>query len=139
MTIYKRCSRCHKQLLVGSKCPCTKIVYKEYKKYRTDKEFQKFYTTKEWICIKESIISKLKGLDIYTYYILGETEYGYLVHHIDPIKDNWDKRLDINNLIYLTESNHKLIHKMMIKDKQGTMKLLLSLIDRFKDEFGVLW
>lgn len=140
MPIYKRCIRCSKRLLEGSKCVCTKARHKEYKKYRTDKKEQTFYSSGEWISTKGTIKDKFKGIDIYSYYMNGEIEYGQTTHHIETLKDNWNRRLDISNLIYLTESNHQLIHSLYNKNnavKFDTMTLLYELIERYCKEFNI--
>ena len=133
--IYKRCSRCGKRILEGTKCQCSKERHKEYKKYRTDKKEERFYSSGEWLTIKDKVKDIYNDIDIYSYYVLNTVEVGQTVHHIDPIKDNWDRRLDIDNLIYLTESNHRKIHKAMLKDKEGTMRMLYTLIMQYKRDF----
>lgn len=67
-------------------------------------------------------------MDIYSYYILQRIEYGHTVHHIVPIKEDWSKRLDVNNLIYLTESNHQAIHQLLEKQGKTTLSLILAAI-----------
>ncbi|MBC2456138.1 HNH endonuclease [Clostridium beijerinckii] len=90
--------------------------------------------------MKDKVKDKFKKIDIYSYYVLGELEYGQTAHHIEPLKDNWDRRLEIDNLIYLTESNHQKIHKAMEKDKKNKkqiMDMLYELIRRFEQEFKI--
>lgn len=138
LPIYKRCPRCNKRLELGKQCECIKKRHTEYRKYRNDYKEQQFYKSKEWLVTKSVVTSNLKGLDIYSYYILGVKEYGEKVHHIEPIKENWNRRLDIDNLIYLTEQNHQKIHALMRKsekDKVLIQKTLYDLLRRFKKEF----
>ena len=137
MPIYKRCGRCGKRLPSGTKCECLKQRHKEYDKYSRDKKSDDFYHSKEWDISREDAISFYVGMDIYSYYILGVIEYGTTVHHIIPLKDDWSKRVDRDNLIYLTDSNHQLIHKAMREGKYSEMiELLNGLIERYKQEFG---
>ncbi|NEZ84001.1 HNH endonuclease [Clostridium botulinum] len=85
--------------------------------------------------MRDKAKDKYKGIDIYSYYVLGIIEYGQTVHHIEPIKKNWNKRLDINNLIYLTESNHKKLHyRMDHGEEQEVIKELYELIKKFEKE-----
>ncbi len=136
MPIYKRCSRCGKRLPSGSKCDCLKQRHKEYDKYSRDKKSDAFYHSKEWELARDDTINYYTGIDIYSYYILGKIEYGQTVHHIVPLKDDWIKRVDRKNLIYLTESNHQLIHKAMNEGKYGeTIELLNGLVKRYEEEF----
>ena len=74
---------------------------------------------------------------MYSYYILGVIESGEVVHHIEPLLECWDKRLSLDNLIYLTEKNHRFIHNTMKKskeDKEYMQELLKGLLKRFFDE-----
>jgi len=62
------------------------------------------------------------------------------VHHIVEIKEDWNKKLLISNLIYLTNSNHMYVHSMYNKsdkDKTKIQELLIELLDRFNKEFKV--
>lgn len=136
MPIYKRCNRCSKRLPSGMKCECLKQRHKEYDKYTRDKTTSVFYHTKDWEKVRKQARAYYNGLDIYSYYILGKIEYGQTVHHITPLKDNWKKRFDLDNLIYLTESNHQLLHKAMREGKyKETIELLQSLTKKYKKEF----
>lgn len=135
--ICKRCSRCGKRIQTGTICECQKNRHKEYKRYRTDDKEQSFYSSKEWKILKDKVKDRFNGIDIYSYYVLGKIEYGQTTHHIETLKDNWDKRLDIENLIYLTESNHQKIHAAMKANKKEIMDMLYKLIERFIKEFQI--
>lgn len=140
MTITRLCGRCGKRIAAGSKCECIKQSNKEryaaYDKKRTDKEVHNFYNTTEWKKLRQWAIYHFKNIDIYSFYILGKLEYGQTVHHIVPIKDDWSKRLNKNNLIYLTHKNHQLIHERMKNDNaQEVINELVGLIQRFEKEF----
>ena len=140
MPIYKRCNRCRQRLLTGTKCECVKERHKEYKKYRTDKKEQSFYCSGDWLSVKEKVKDRFKEVDIYSYYIKGKIEYGQTSHHIETLKDNWNRRLDIDNLIYLTEQNHQHIHALYNQNnavKFDTMTLLYELIERYCKEFNI--
>lgn len=137
MPIYKRCDRCHKRLTPGIVCSCIKQRHKEYDKQREDKDTISFYHTDSWLRIRDKAIDRYNGTDIYSYYINGTIEQGHTVHHIVPIKDDWSKRLDIDNLIYLTESNHQEIHKRMRQGEyQDMIDMLNGLVERYKAEFA---
>ena len=57
-------------------------------------------------------------MDIYSWYKYGRIEAGRIVHHIIPIKDDYSRRLDLTNLIYLTDANHKIIHARYEESEQ---------------------
>ena len=79
-------------------------------------------------------------LDIYDLYINDVISYGRTMHHIVPLKDDWNKRLEDTNLIYLTDSNHQALHDLMRKreeDKKRVVSTLQGLVLRFRQEMGV--
>ncbi len=79
-------------------------------------------------------------LDIYDLYVNQVIRYGRTLHHIVPIKEDWTKRLDESNLIYLTDSNHQIIHELMRKGeepKENIIKTLNGLVSRFRTEQGI--
>ena len=62
----------------------------------------------------------------------NEINLSQTVHHIIPVKDNYDKRLDVDNLIGVCYSHHQLIHNLYDKDdktKQDTQELLLKIVN----------
>lgn len=76
-------------------------------------------------------------MDIYSWYVLGRIEVGAIVHHVIPIKDDYEKRFDIGNLIYLTYENHILIHQIYSQSterKAQMQKELMDLIRRWNNE-----
>lgn len=138
MPIYKRCSRCRKRLLEGTKCDCQKLRYKEYDKDKSITREKKFYSSGSWEKIKDSVKRRFNGIDIYSYYVLLKTEYGQTVHHIEPIKNNWERRLDVDNLIYLTESNHRLLHNRMENGEYcEVIGELNALVAKYKKDFNI--
>ena len=118
--------------------------YKDYRRSRLrdeeEKARQKFYNSPEWKNVRDLVIRKCFGIDIVEYYRTGQIIKGYTVHHIIELKDDWNKRLDINNLIYLSQENHIKIHKLMEQskeDKEKVIEMLLEVKARFEQEFGL--
>lgn len=116
---------------------------KEYDLRRyADKETKKrkgFYNSDDWIRISNLAISSCYGIDILEYYRTGIITQGRAVHHIIELTENWDCRLDVLNLIYLTEKNHRRVHAeydKSIKGKKAMQNILFRLIDKFDEEFG---
>lgn len=109
--------------------------YIDYKARRTDIEEQKFYKSKEWIMLRDYIKGKYNGLCLHSYYIEGKIVAADVVHHIVEVKQDWNMRLDEDNLIPLSNAAHNLIHSMYKEDKEGTQKMLRDLISRFSKEF----
>lgn len=109
----------------------------KYKTTATDKysvDDKKFYLSSEWQKARNKCISNCYGIDLYSYYVLRKIEYGQTVHHIVPILDDYSQRLSQENLIYLTESNHRLIHTLYQSEYNNTCKLLKSIVAPFLNE-----
>ncbi len=134
MPIYKRCSRCGNRLSSGTKCPCLKERHKEYDKYYRDKKADAFYHSKEWELTRIRVLALDKGIDVYIYMTTGEVVLADAVHHIEPLKDNWDRRCDLDNLISLSSDTHSMIEALYKKDKQGTMVMLYDMLRRYRNE-----
>lgn len=109
--------------------------HRHYDKYIRDKKATDFYNSVGWRRVRDYVIAKYKGLDLFAFFILKEIVYADAVHHIEELKENWDRRLDINNLIPLSNSNHNVIDGLYRRDKEGTQKLLFSLLDRWREEY----
>lgn len=146
IAVYKKCSICGKKVEQYEQCECIvqarRDSYKEYKKKRRLDEQQKkqqdFYSSNDWLRLRDVVIADCFGMDIVMWYKDGTIESGYTEHHIIPIEDSWDSRLDVNNLIYVTEHTHQLIHTEYSKgekQKKAMQKLLFNLLDRFNKEF----
>jgi 5-methylcytosine-specific restriction enzyme A len=103
-----------------------------------DKKYTSFYHSSDWVKTTGLVKSKFNYLDIYSYYIEGKIEYGNICHHIREIKSKqgWEDRLRADTIVYLTHENHALIHSMMDKDYQRTVRMLEELIDRWNKEFS---
>lgn len=149
----KICPVCNKNLIdyKDKHCPaCNKRVEREKKEQwqyydknvrrsEDNLKYTEFYHSKEWITTTELIKQKYKYLDIYDYYINNQISYGRICHHILPIKttEGWNQRLNINGIIYLSDSNHEKIHIMMEKDFEGTVKVMYDLVNRWNKEFNI--
>jgi hypothetical protein len=107
-------------------------------RYTKDKKYHDFYLSKEWKAMKPYIARKYKGLCLYSYYIDHKIVQADMIHHIEELKENWDKRLDEENLFPLSNSAHSkisVIYKDKVKREQ-MQRLLSELLDRWKEEFG---
>lgn len=138
MALTKFC-RCGKQIAITDKCCSECILYYQNKnaKYqktydKTKRENESFYHSDEWIRIRVLIISTYIGLDLYEYFINNRIVKADTVHHIIELKEDYSKGLDINNLIPLSASSHRKIHKMYLKRKKETQDMLFDILKRAK-------
>lgn len=103
----KTCSKCG-IVPQDHKCP-----YRTYKKKDKDSKADKFRTTKAWA--RKSI--EIRQRDKYLckvcinnlYHTINTYNYDKLeVHHITPINEDYNRRLDNDNLITLCNYHHKM-------------------------------
>lgn len=121
------CER-HKKKATASK----KEEYKFYDYNRKDSKEWNFYKTSQWEYFRDDILDIYNHLDLYAYYVEHKIKCANTVHHIIEIKEDWDRRLDEENVFPLSEGTHRKIHNLYKKDKEGTQRLLKDLINKFK-------
>jgi 5-methylcytosine-specific restriction endonuclease McrA len=116
--------------------------YKEYSNRRRldaeQKKYQDFYSSDDWKRVRQAVISDYLGMDILEYYRTGRIVEGERIHHIIELSEDFNCRLDVGNLIYLTEQNHRRVHveyDKSDKDKEKMQKMLFELLDKFYKEF----
>ena len=109
MPIYKRCSRCGKRIPSGSTCSCVKQRHREYDRYSRDQKSKDFYGGKEWEMTRAVVLDVDDGIDVYLYMTQGVIVAADTVHHIIPIKDDWERRVDIDNMMSLSSDTHSMI------------------------------
>ena len=112
----RQCSRCHKIIPYGERyCEvCQVVAEKQTDEIRTvgnryydanvrDKKTTTFYNSKPWRVLSHTVLQR----DEYKCQECGKIASE--VHHVIPVKDEWLKRFDINNLISLCASCHNKI------------------------------
>lgn len=132
--MYVRCSRCGTRRPSGTKCDCIKKRHKIYDKYYRDDKSKKFYESSDWQRVRKCVLEQYDGIDVYHYYITGEIIKADVVHHIEPLRDSYDKGLDMDNLIPLSSSTHNHVHHVYNSsdvDKKNMKKDLLNALSKF--------
>ena len=132
MPIYKRCSRCGKRIPSGSTCPCVKQRHRVYDRYSRDQRSRSFYGGKDWERARAAALDTDGGIDVYLYMTEGIIVAADTVHHIIPIRDDWDKRFDIDNMMSLSGDTHSMIEQMYKKDKDGMIRKLQEMIEEYR-------
>ena len=127
---YITCSKCG-IVKRGHQCP-----YKTYKKKTYDTEADRFRKTNRWTKKSKEIRERDRYLcricEANLYNTVQQFNYKELdVHHIIPISQDYNKRLDNDNLITLCRYHHKMaddgkipkeVLYNLIKEKQQWMK-----------------
>lgn len=122
-----RCHQCQARYVKD-----TALSNKVYDKNKRNKQSESFYNSSSWKKTREVVLRKYKYLDLYDYYINRRITQTNTVHHIVELSEDWGKRLDLTNLIPLSEANHNKIHGMYSKNKTETQKMLQGLLDRWR-------
>ena len=107
----------------GHSCP-----YKTYKKKTYDTEADRFRKSKRWtnksIEVRQRDRYLCRVCEANLYYTVQQFNFKELdVHHITPIAEDYDKRLDNDNLITLCRYHHK-----MAEDGKIPREVLYKLI-----------
>lgn len=163
MAIKKLCPKCGRVRIAKTDKYCEKcsdIVsqndrdrYRQYNRNRieNDREYVKFYNSSQWIKLRDSVRARyfnlcipcmyramvLNILPIYRGEDTGCCEY---IHHIIPVKDCWEDRLDSDNLICVCSSCHKYIHNTYDSSEEDKIKIqneLRLMMDWFENFFGL--
>lgn len=127
--IQHKCNRCGKILPAGKKCTCTTEYKKNYNRFGRDNKIKKFRSSPEWLRARSAVIDRDDGIDQYIYNTTGEILPGCSVHHIVPLSEDYTKRLDMNNLITLSEDTHGRIEYLYkTKQKKELQNELLRIV-----------
>lgn len=133
--------RCGTVIPINSMCCDMCKEYYNNKKAKYQKKYDnssrknaEFYHSREWQEIRQFIIYKYNGLDLYEYYVNHKIVRADTVHHIIEIKEDKTKSLDISNLIPLSSSNHSKIHKLYLKKKKETQELLFNILKQARED-----
>lgn len=103
---------------------------------KRDAQLHRFYDSPEWEYTTRFVNSRFKGLCLWSYYH-GSIEPVDAVHHIMPLRQAWERRLDVSNLIPLTHANHMMVEAEYRRGNAEKMQReLFSLLERWEKEFG---
>lgn len=102
-----------------------------YDKYKRDRRSTEFYHSREWIQLRDLILNRFNYIDVYEYIVNKRIVRATTVHHIVPLKEEWSRRLDISNLIPVSESTHNKLHGMYKYQKQKTQDKLFNTIKTY--------
>lgn len=133
----KLCNGCRKALISVTESRCVDCALK-YSRFSRDRvksvsENDSFYKTSKWCKLSKFVRSKYGGLDLYELIVNKRFVKAKVVHHIVPVKDDYAKRFDLDNLIPVSARTHRMIESVYaksLKDKENMQRLLFSLLDK---------
>lgn len=141
MQIKKICPRCRSAIIDASETYCARCAesqqarkaarHREYDKLRRDKDATDFYHSAQWRHMVDYVRQVQGGVDVWSLYQDGRIITDDLcVHHIVEVRDDWERRLDAENLILLSRTTHRLVHGLYQVDMAGTQATLRQLLQR---------
>ena len=140
MPIFKRCSRCGSRIPSGSTCECVrkyeKQRYKTYDMNQRDKKSRAFYTGREWQKKREEILSIDEYIDVYLFMTEGAIIAADTVHHIIPLKDDWQQRFADENLMSLNHDTHSMIEQKYKANKLEIEQILMKMLKEYRRQQG---
>lgn len=134
--IYKRCIRCGKRIEAGRTCECFTKYIKQPKGYKKPIGARQVYHTKRWEKLRNYIMSKYDGIDLYAWYAHKTIVPANTVHHIIPVVDDETHAYDADNLIPVSDASHKEIHSGYKVDKKEMQKILREAIAEWRRKTG---
>lgn len=116
---------------------CAKESYRKYKKARSDKEQQAFYSSKKWRDKRKEVFNHDFGLCINCLVNKRNGVKADVVHHIVELKENENMKLDNSNLICLCNSCHAYIHTKyrLKKDREIMQDKLRKINEDFNKQY----
>ncbi|WP_410496481.1 HNH endonuclease [Cellulosilyticum sp. ST5] len=142
MGLKKQC-RCGTKIDINEQC-CNKCVdfyaekrkesYRMYDEKKRDKKAHAFYLSSEWQTVRDVVLKRYAGIDLYIYYTTGVIKKANTVHHIIEINEDSNRKLDDKNLLPVTQRTHEKIHRMYQNNKIAVQEMLFSFIRRWEEE-----
>lgn len=129
------CNYCFGFHQKGSDCPKKQKTDYRQKKENLDevnKMENKFYSSSAWQKTRASVMRECGYKCYVCSNVHNNTDVRHYteareVHHIIPIRDCWDKRLDVDNLVCLCTEHHHMIHQNNIRNKFELEKFINNL------------
>lgn len=104
------CGVCGRQVKVGETCPCMKDRQKAYDRDNRNKKSASLYHSRQWQLLQLAVKSRANFLDEYIMYYEKRMTAGRIAHHIIPVDERPDLAFNPQNLIYVSDKTHKMIH-----------------------------
>jgi hypothetical protein len=132
------CDICGRTVVQGRCCPCQAQRHRAYDCERRNKKKAAFYNGKAWQRTSEAARIRANYADEVVFTETGRLIPGAIVHHIEPIGENPARKLDMDNLIFVSAKTHKEIHDAYNKNLRAkrAMQEKLKEIRRKRDNVG---
>lgn len=130
----KRCNQCEEKFKQQKKE--SDRYYDKNVRRKRDKKYYNFYRSKEWEVLRKNVLSHYNHIDIYQLYINNKIVVANTVHHIIEVREDWNKRLDFDNMFPCSSETHSSdIDRLYNRDKEEAKKVLLRLLEKYKKDY----
>lgn len=147
MALKKLCCKlgCNNVIDVGERyCPEHQFLagqkdtrrHKLYDAQKRNREARDFYHSAAWEQVREYVLARHKGLDLYAFFVHKTITPATTVHHIVELGEDWGLRLDAANLFPVSDGNHNVIHHLYKRDRPGTQEMLRGLLQEWQERYG---
>ena len=108
--------------------------HKDYDAHCRNQEAKQFYNSTAWKTLRERVLARDNHIDIYLYVMEKRIVPADTVHHIVELSEDYTKRLDIDNLISISEATHSMISKVYKHQAERTQmqKTLRECMQEYK-------
>lgn len=110
--------------------------YDQSTRLTRDKKYHDFYLSPEWEKVRAYVMARYKGICVYSYVIQSKIAPAKEVHHIIPIRDDWSRRFDVDNLIPLSAAVHGQVEARYRQDKAKAQAELFGVLQEWKRRFN---
>lgn len=97
-----------------------------------DKRSKGFYGGSEWGTARRAALETDGGIDVYMYMTQGVVVLADTAHHIIPLRDDWERRADIGNLMSLNHDTHSMIEALYKQDKARMQQELAAMLTEYR-------
>lgn len=111
--------------------------YRIYDKTQRDSKSKQFYNSTAWLRERRHVIEDLDdGMDVYAYVVHGRIVPADTVHHIVPLRDDWELRLSDHNLMSVSSASHAEIEALYKQSKQAAVAMLQKIVRAHRQALG---
>lgn len=130
------CDICGRTAAQGKPCPCRASRHRVYDRERRDKDKAAFYNGQAWQRTAEAARARAGYADEVIFAETGRLIPGAIVHHIEPIVENPARKLDMENLIFVSAATHKKIHDAYSKSSRAKREMQEKLAAIRRKRYG---
>ena len=126
--LMKICGKCGKKIAQNETCNCKKQRHIIYNNQYRDRVKNTFYHSLAWSKVSKLAKERANGLDEYALEYGQKLLRGNLTHHIFELDERPDLTLSMDNLIYVSNQTHSMIHAAYNRDEKSKIEMQNKLI-----------